>query len=86
MQKNFLSRLKKLEVVAGEQHLNSLAALSDDELDSQIEALARKFGYEGPWPPGDYPAWIESTLAELRADIQREVEAGGAETKKGPRT
>ena len=84
MQKNFLSRLKKLEVVAGEQHLNSLAALSDEELEARILELSRKMGFAGP--PEDCYAWCKSIMPEFRSNIQREVEAGGAETKKGPRT
>ncbi len=84
MQKNLLSRLKKLEAVAEGQHLNSLTALSDEQLDAQILELSRKMGYQGP--PEDCYAWGVSIMPELRADIQREVEAGEAETKKAPRT
>lgn len=82
MQKNFLIRLRKLEAAAGEQHLNTLTAFSDEQLDARILELSRKMGYEGP--PEDCYAWGESIMPELRADIQREVEAGGAATKKRP--
>jgi hypothetical protein len=83
MRKSFITRLERLEAL-NEAKRHDLSGLSDEELDARILDLSRKMGHEGP--AEDCYAWDESTLAELRADIQREVEAGKAETKRGPRT
>ncbi len=67
MNKNFLSRLGRLE------SLNSgpldLKKMSDEQLETRLEVLARKMGYEGEME--DFPAHIQAIRVELHNELQQ---------------